>query len=80
MDLKYNIENILVSNGQKQSLYTACQALFDVGDEVLICKPYWVSFPEFVRLADAEPLIVGTIPENNFEIDFTHLEKITSKK
>ena len=35
-DLKYNIENILVSNGQKQSLYTACQALFDVGDEVLI--------------------------------------------
>ena len=78
--INYNIENILVSNGQKQSLYTACQALFDAGDEVLICKPYWVSFPEFVRLADAEPLIVGTVPENNFEIDFTHLEKITSKK
>ena len=78
--LNYNIENILVSNGQKQSLYTACQALFNAGDEVLVCKPYWVSFPEFVRLADAEPLIVGTVPENNFEIDFTHLEKITSKK
>ena len=79
-DLTYNIENILVSNGQKQSLYTACQALFDSGDEVLICKPYWVSFPEFVRLADAEPLIVGTVPENNFEIDFKHLEKITSTR
>ena len=79
-NLKYNIENILVSNGQKQSLYTACQALFDAGDEVLICKPYWVSFPEFVRLADAEPLIVGTVPEDNFEIDFTHLKKITSRK
>ena len=79
-NLKYNIENILVSNGEKQSLYTACQALFDAGDEVLICKPYWVSFPEFVRLADAEPLIVGTIPENNFEIDFKHLEKITSRR
>ena len=78
--LNYNIENILVSNGQKQSLYTACQALFGAGDEVLVCKPYWVSFPEFVRLADAEPLIVGTVPENNFEIDFTHLEKIKSKK
>ncbi len=79
-NIKYNIENILVSNGEKQSLYTACQALFDAGDEVLICKPYWVSFPEFVRLADAEPVFVGTVPENNFEIDFTHLEKITSKR
>ena len=78
--INYNIENILVSNGQKQSLYTACQALFDAGDEVLICKPYWVSFPEFVRLADAEPLIVRTIAENNFEIDFKHLEKIKSRR
>ena len=62
-NLTYNIENILVSNGEKQSLYTACQALFDVGDEVIVCKPYWVSFPEFVRLADAEPIIVETLPE-----------------
>ncbi len=79
-NIKYNIEDILVSNGEKQSLYTACQALFDAGDEVLICKPYWVSFPEFVRLADAEPVFVGTVPENNFEIDFTHLEKVTSRR
>ena len=78
-ELKYDIGNILVSNGEKQSLYTACQALFDKGDEVLVCKPYWVSFPEFVRLADAEPVFVNTIPENNFELDFTHLEKISSK-
>ncbi|MAI86973.1 MAG: aspartate aminotransferase [Candidatus Marinimicrobia bacterium] len=78
--LSYSIKNILVSNGEKQSLYTACQALFDEGDEVLVCKPYWVSFPEFVRLADAEPVFVNTIPENNFEIDFTHLETVISKK
>ena len=78
-ELRYNIKNILVSNGEKQSLYTACQALFDKGDEVLVCKPYWVSFPEFVRLADAEPVFVNTIPENNFELDFTHLEKISPK-
>ena len=78
--LSYSIKNILVSNGEKQSLYTACQALFDKGDEVLVCKPYWVSFPEFVRLADAEPVFVNTIPENNFEIDFTHLETVISKK
>ncbi len=79
-DLRYSIKNILVSNGEKQSLYTACQALFDKGDEVLVCKPYWVSFPEFVRLSDAEPVFVNTIPENNFEIDFTHLDKVISKK
>ena len=79
-ELKYSIENILVSNGEKQSLYTACQALFDKGDEVLVCKPYWVSFPEFVRLADAEPLFVNTIPKRNFEIDYNHLEKIPTKK
>ena len=79
-NIKYNIENILVSNGEKQSLYTACQVLFDAGDEVLICKPYWVSFPEFVRLADAEPVFVETLSENNFEIDFTHLEKIKSSR
>ena len=78
--LRYNIKNILVSNGEKQSLYTACQALFGKGDEVLVCKPYWVSFPEFVRLADAEPVFVNTIAENNFEIDFIQLEKIISKK
>ncbi len=78
--LRYSIKNILVSNGEKQSLYTACQVLFDKGDEVLVCKPYWVSFPEFVRLADAKPVFVNTIPENNFEIDFKHLEKIISKK
>ena len=43
--IRYNPENLLVSNGEKQSLYTACQALFDKGDEVVVCKPYCVSFP-----------------------------------
>ena len=53
---------VLVSNGEKQSLFTACQVLFQQGDEVIIFSPYWVSFPEFVRLADAEPIIVKTDP------------------
>ena len=50
--LKYSPDQVLVSNGEKQSLYTACQALYDKGDEVIVFSPYWVSFPEFVRLAD----------------------------
>ena len=76
----YSPEDVLVSNGEKQSLYTACQVLFDKGDEVIVCRPYWVSFPEFVRLADAEPIFVDTISDNNFEVDFEDLKIKTSNK
>ena len=71
--LEYSIDEILVSNGEKQSLSTACQALFGKGDEVIVFQPYWVSFPEFIRLADAEPLLINTLPEKNFEPDFEEL-------
>ena len=71
--LEYSIDEILVSNGEKQSLSTACQALFGQGDEVIVFRPYWVSFPEFIRLADAEPLLINTLPEKNFEPDFEEL-------
>ncbi len=77
--ITYEPADILVSNGEKQSLYNVCQALFDTGDEVVVFRPYWVSFPEFVRLADAEPVLVDTVAENNFEPDFDDLSnKITS--
>jgi len=76
--LHYEPADILVSNGEKQSLYNACQALFDRGDDVIVFRPYWVSFPEFIRLSDAEPIIVNTIAESNFEPDFDDLiSKIT---
>ena len=71
--LDYSIDEVLVSNGEKQSLSTACQALFGQGDEVIVFQPYWVSFPEFIRLADAEPLLINTLPEKNFEPDFEEL-------
>ena len=60
-------DQVLISNGEKQSLYLVCQSLFEKGDEVLIFKPYWVSFPEFVTLADATPVIVETDAKQNFE-------------
>lgn len=72
-DIEYDPADVLVSNGEKQSLYNACQALFDVGDEVVVFAPYWVSFPEFVRLANAEPIIVKTMPNQNFEPDLKDL-------
>ena len=60
-------EQVLVSNGEKQSLYLACQALFQTGDQVMIFSPYWVSFPEFVTLSDATPILIDTKSKNNFE-------------
>jgi len=77
-DLDFQPNQIVVSNGEKQGLYNACQALFEAGDEVIVFTPYWVSFPEFVRLADAEPVFVNTVPERQFEPDWDDLEqKIT---
>jgi len=52
--------NILVSNGSKQSLYSIFQVLCDPGNQVIIPRPYWVSFSEQVRLAGAEPVFVDT--------------------
>jgi aspartate aminotransferase len=53
---------VVVSNGAKQSIYNALMVLLDPGDEVLIPFPAWVSYPEMVRLADGEPVMVDTEP------------------
>ncbi|MCH7574237.1 MAG: pyridoxal phosphate-dependent aminotransferase [Candidatus Marinimicrobia bacterium] len=64
---------VIVSNGAKHALFNACMALFQEGDEVIIFAPYWVSFPEFVHLAHATPVILGSDPESNFEPHFDEL-------
>jgi aspartate aminotransferase len=73
--LDYQPENIIVSNGGKQSLSVVCQTLFDKGDKVIVFTPYWVSFPEFVKIAGATPLLVDTVAERQFEPDFEDLKK-----
>jgi len=72
-------KEVLVSNGEKQSLYLACQALFQTGDQVIIFKPYWVSFPEFVTLSDATPILIDTDPSNNFEPDISDINAAENK-
>ena len=72
--LSYEPKNILVSNGEKQSLYNACQAIFNPDESVIVFSPYWVSFPEFVKMAEAKPVLVDTIPDKNFEPDFDDLK------
>jgi len=73
-NLDFNAENIIVSCGGKHSLYNACQALFQKGDEVIIFSPYWVSFPDFVSVTGATPIIVPTIPSRQYEPNFEILE------
>ena len=66
-NLHYDTSQILISCGGKHSLYNACQALFQTGDEVIIFSPYWVSFPDFVSVTGAKPVFVNTDPLRQFE-------------
>ena len=66
-NLHYDTSQILISCGGKHSLYNACQALFQTGDEVIIFSPYWVSFPDFVSVTGAKPIFVNTDPLQQFE-------------
>ncbi|WP_164021175.1 pyridoxal phosphate-dependent aminotransferase [Pyxidicoccus trucidator] len=68
-NLRYTPEQVLVTSGGKQALYNFCQAVLDEGDEVLIFAPYWVSYPDMVRLAGATPVIVPTREEDGFAPD-----------
>ena len=79
-DLHYDTSQILISCGGKHSLYNACQALFQSGDEVIIFSPYWVSFPDFVSVTGAKPIFVNTDPARQFEPVMDDLNaKITSR-
>jgi len=78
--LDYKPSQIIVSNGAKQSCYNAIMAVCDPGDEVIIPAPYWLSYPEMVRLAGAEPVIVPTTEENNWKITAEQFEEAMSPK
>lgn len=76
----YTPDEVLVSNGAKQSLLQAVLAVCSPGDEVVIPAPYWVSYPEMARLADATPVILPTLISENFLLDPKLLEsKLTEK-
>ncbi|MCK4578511.1 MAG: pyridoxal phosphate-dependent aminotransferase, partial [Candidatus Marinimicrobia bacterium] len=78
--IKVAPSQIIVSNGGKHSLFNACMALFQAGDEVIMFSPYWVSFPEFVNFSHATPVIVGTNAQSNFEPLFDDLaDRITPR-
>ncbi len=66
--LRYEPDEIVVSNGAKQSVFNAMMVLVDAGDEVLIPAPYWVSYPEMVRLAGGVPVFVKTGAADGFRL------------
>jgi aspartate aminotransferase len=68
------MENVVVTNGGKQSLYNLFQVLLDPGDEVIIPAPYWVSYPAMVQLAGGASVFVATEPENDFLVGVEQLE------
>jgi aspartate aminotransferase len=72
--IEYQPDQVLVSNGAKQSIYNLAAALLGPGDEAIIPAPYWVSYPDIVLLADATPVIVAAGAEQHFKITARQLE------
>jgi aspartate aminotransferase len=79
-NIKYTMDEVIVSCGAKHSLYNIAQAILSPGDEVIIPAPYWVSYPAQVLLNDATPVIVETKEEDNFMITPEQLEEAITEK
>jgi aspartate aminotransferase len=78
--LAYKASQICVHNGGKESIFLATQAILDRGDECIIPAPYWVSYLEMVRLAEATPVIVPTTAKDNFKVTRAMLEAHTTPR
>lgn len=79
-NLDYTANQIVVSNGAKHSLVNAFTAICNPRDEVIIPAPFWVSYPEMVKLADGVPVFIETTEENRFKFTVEQLEKAITPK
>lgn len=79
-NLDYKPANIVVSTGAKQSLYNVCQVMLNPGDECILPAPYWVSYSEMVKMAEANPVEVPTSVESDFKITPEELEAAITPK
>ena len=78
--LHYDTDQVVISSGAKHSITNALLATINPGDEVLIPIPYWVSYPEMVRLVGGEPILVQTKKENGFKVTLEDIEPHLSDK
>ena len=79
-DLQFEPEQILVSCGAKHSIYNVVQALCNKGDEVVVAAPYWVSYPEIIKMADAKPVIIHATHESHFKITAVQLRRAINER
>ncbi len=79
-NLEYETDEIIVSNGAKQSLFNTMACLIDEGDEVIIPSPYWVTYPELVKYHDGVPVSIKTDESTNFKITPDMLKKAITPK
>ena len=77
---EWKASDVVVTNGGKQALYNVMMALLNPGDEVLIPAPYWLSYPEMVKLAEGKPVVVETRAENKFKATVDDLKKKLTPK
>ena len=77
LDYKYEFstEEVIVCNGGKQVLFNGLSAILETGDEVLVPKPYWVSYPELIKLAGGTPVFIETEAKNSFKLRAAELKK-----
>jgi len=78
--LEYTTDNVVVSNGGKHSLTNIFMCILEADDEVIIPSPYWVSYPEMVKMAGGKPVILETTEEDNFKFTPEAFEKLINNK
>lgn len=78
--LEYEPSQIIVSNGAKHSIFNACYAILEEGDEVIIPTPYWLTYPEVVKVCGAKPVFLPCKKENKFKFSAEDLKKVITPK
>ncbi len=78
--LNYNPSQVIVSCGAKHTIYNIFQAICNAGDEVILAAPYWVSYPEQIKLSGAIPNVINTTPEKNFCMTPSQVEAAITAK
>lgn len=78
--LDYKTNNIIISNGAKHSIYNALMAILNPGDEVIFGVPYWVSYPDLVRIAGGVPVFLETKEDDDFKFNVDGLNSVLTNK
>lgn len=78
--LNYTTDEVIVTTGAKNAIYTLCQTVLNPGDEVIIPSPYWVSYTEMVKLADGVPVIIEGKHANQFKVTAAAIEAAITPK